>query len=311
MWALGCFLHSLLTSDSAFKGANFRAQLFAVCNRPPPSLPVSVRMSAHGKEISAMQLMLLSKDPKKRPMIADVLKTAFVQDSIKYLVAQTKAQEVSGTTPMLSNVGGRDELHDGQAREQARDPRFLAPAESRRALERAIRREDARRKAAAEAESRRLLAERAAKTATHSMREKKAMRERQRALIQVAENHAAAAKTKEKVKAMEERNSEMFKPAALGHKPVSTAEELLRKRERDRRLKMENRRKEIERAHEIARQDRLMLQQRLLGRQERGTFGSGMPVARVGEAQTTGNQRNNGVVRSAEIRRYFRQSQQS
>ena len=318
IWGLGCFLYGLVTSDCVFKGANLQAQLYAVCNRPPPSLPVDVRMSAYGKDLSALQLSLLCKDPEKRPAIADVLKTAFVQESIKYLVAKTKGRD--GASLQQPNPKTAHPC----------DPRFSAPVESRRALEKAIRQEEERRKAAAEAESRLLLAQRAANTATHSMRERRALRERERALLQVAENRSAAAKTKEKVKAMEERNREIFQPpsregdtrenegssfsssSSSSSSRMVTVEEQRRKRERDRRLKMENRRREIERAHEIAREDRLLLQQRLIGRQERGALGGAMTSASGSESKMVGNGRvatSAAAPTTAEIKRYFRRSE--
>jgi NIMA (never in mitosis gene a)-related kinase len=70
VWALGCILYELCTLKKPFEADNLLGLVFKIVTDKPAAIP-STR--PYSKEIRQLIEMLLEKDPKNRPSIADIL----------------------------------------------------------------------------------------------------------------------------------------------------------------------------------------------------------------------------------------------
>jgi NIMA (never in mitosis gene a)-related kinase len=70
VWALGCILYELCTLKKPFEADNLLGLVFKIVTDQPAEIPSS---KPYSKEIRQLIDMLLEKDPKNRPSIADIL----------------------------------------------------------------------------------------------------------------------------------------------------------------------------------------------------------------------------------------------
>ena len=84
VWALGCILYELMTLKKPFEADNLLGLVFKIVTEKPVAIPSS---APYSKELRQLVDMLLQKDPKDRPSVAEILKMKMVKDKMADFVA--------------------------------------------------------------------------------------------------------------------------------------------------------------------------------------------------------------------------------
>ena len=90
VWALGCILYELCTLKKPFEADNLLGLVFKIVTEKPAPVPSNLPYS---KEIKQLIDLLLEKDPKDRPSIAQILQMPIVKQKMNEFVA-SKGQAV-------------------------------------------------------------------------------------------------------------------------------------------------------------------------------------------------------------------------
>jgi serine/threonine protein kinase len=83
VWALGCIMYELCTFKKAFEADNLLGLVFKIVTEEVKPIPASLPYS---KEIRMLIDLLLEKDPKLRPSVAQILQMNFVKQKMKEFV---------------------------------------------------------------------------------------------------------------------------------------------------------------------------------------------------------------------------------
>lgn len=84
VWALGCILYELCTLKKPFEADNLLGLVFKIVTEKPTPVPANYPYS---KEIRQLIDLLLEKDPKDRPSIAEILQMPMVKQKMSDFVA--------------------------------------------------------------------------------------------------------------------------------------------------------------------------------------------------------------------------------
>lgn len=90
VWALGCILYELCTLKKPFEADNLLGLVFKIVTEKPAPIPNDLPYS---KEVKQLIDLLLEKDPKDRPSIAQILQMPIVKQKMGEFVA-SKGQAV-------------------------------------------------------------------------------------------------------------------------------------------------------------------------------------------------------------------------
>ena len=83
VWALGCILYELCTLRKAFEADNLLSLVFKIVTEPLIPIPNQLPYS---RELRLLIDMLLEKDPKLRPSIAQILQMNMVKQKMSDFV---------------------------------------------------------------------------------------------------------------------------------------------------------------------------------------------------------------------------------
>uniref|UniRef100_A0A8C4HFW5 non-specific serine/threonine protein kinase n=1 Tax=Dicentrarchus labrax TaxID=13489 RepID=A0A8C4HFW5_DICLA len=79
IWALGCLLYEMCSLTHAFQGPNFLSVVMKIVEGETPTLP-----SGYSQELNSVMQRMLQKQPSSRPSAAELLKTKFMEDNMKF-----------------------------------------------------------------------------------------------------------------------------------------------------------------------------------------------------------------------------------
>ncbi|KAG9391702.1 Nek1 Ser/Thr kinase-like [Carpediemonas membranifera] len=98
LWSLGCVLYELLTLKHAFDGQNMKALVTRILRGAYP--PVSSRYS---KELRDLVSSMLTKNPRSRPTINQILKTTIIRQRISKYLSQDEINDEFSHTVIHAN----------------------------------------------------------------------------------------------------------------------------------------------------------------------------------------------------------------
>ena len=83
VWALGCILYELCTLKKAFEADNLLGLVFKIVTEPIKPIQQDLTYS---KELRLLIDMLLEKDPKLRPSVAQILQMKLIKTKMREFV---------------------------------------------------------------------------------------------------------------------------------------------------------------------------------------------------------------------------------
>lgn len=98
IWSMGCILYEICAKCVPFDAKDLRSLIQSITNGPTPDLPAE-----YSEPLKCLYAELLDRDPANRPMASDILKRPVVQDMVKRMLDEVKAEE-DGQVPAGGEV---------------------------------------------------------------------------------------------------------------------------------------------------------------------------------------------------------------
>lgn len=126
IWAIGVVLYEMMCLKHPFQASNMKQLLMKICTATYPPIP----SRPFSRELRELCTILLSKDPRRRPAINDILRLPWIQRHIgRFLSSHKQQEEFSHTVlhnrPLVAKPGS---AVSNVAVQPANDPKQLEAA---------------------------------------------------------------------------------------------------------------------------------------------------------------------------------------
>uniref|UniRef100_A0A8C3QYJ5 Serine/threonine-protein kinase Nek11 n=1 Tax=Cyanoderma ruficeps TaxID=181631 RepID=A0A8C3QYJ5_9PASS len=102
IWSLGCILYEMCCLNRAFTGQNFLSVVLKIVEGETPSLP-----DRYPSKLNAVLCSMLSKNPSLRPAAAEILKSPYIDEQLKFTNVTVKDKALNWqkeTAPIFGAV---------------------------------------------------------------------------------------------------------------------------------------------------------------------------------------------------------------
>lgn len=109
IWSLGCVLYEMCALKRAYRGHSVREVVEKIIKTQPKKLP-----SCFSTEIRVLLMLMLNKNPDKRPSINEILTLPFIRYKAIALLGKTQASVELSHTTFHGEIPGRTPIREPQ-----------------------------------------------------------------------------------------------------------------------------------------------------------------------------------------------------